>query len=65
VIASYFGDHTALLEEAIDPSRPRVALWLRIVDGKVAVVETYWMLREIGVMPESKTRHPKQVILPI
>ena len=65
VTGSYFGDHTGLIEEAIEPSRPREAIWVRLVDDKVAVVETYWMLREIGVTPETKTRYMKQVILPI
>ena len=63
--AAYFGDHTALVEAAIEPARPREAMWVRLVDGKIAVVEVYWMMREIGVTTEPKARHPRQVILPI
>lgn len=59
------GQKDALAEISVDPARPRAAQWMRVVDGKIAVVETYWMLREIGVAPETKTRHMKQVILPI
>ncbi|MBI5947744.1 MAG: nuclear transport factor 2 family protein [Chloroflexi bacterium] len=63
----YAGEHTALLEEAVDPARPRQAVLFRLVDGKIAVVEVYWMLREIGVDPFAgrRERHRKQVILPI
>jgi len=66
-IALYCGEHTALIEEAVDPARPRRARWVRLVDGKVAVFEYYWMLREIGVDPfgDRRARHKKQVILPI
>ncbi|MEX0781400.1 MAG: nuclear transport factor 2 family protein [Dehalococcoidia bacterium] len=62
------GEHDALVEKAIDPSRPRSADWYRIVDGKIRVIERYWMLREIGVNPYvnySRDRHQRQVILPI
>jgi hypothetical protein len=62
------GEHDALLEKAIDPSRPRSADWYRIVDGKIRVIERYWMLREIGVNPYvnyARDRHQRQVILPI
>ncbi len=62
------GEHDALVELAIDPARPRLAEWFRIVDGKVRVVEAYWMLREIGVNPYenyANDRHRRQVILPI
>lgn len=62
------GEHDALIEAAVDPARPRAADWIRIVDGKVRVVETYWMLREIGVNPYenyANDRHRRQVILPI
>jgi hypothetical protein len=62
------GEHDALVELAVDPARPRLAQWFRIVDGKVRVVEAYWMLREIGVNPMenyAQDRHHKQVILPI
>jgi hypothetical protein len=37
------GEHDALVELAVDPSRPRLAQWLRLVDGKVRVVEAYWI----------------------
>jgi hypothetical protein len=62
------GAHDALLELAIDPSRPRLAQWFRLVDGKVRVVEAYWMLREIGVNPYENyagDRHARRAILPI
>lgn len=61
-------EHTALVEIAIAPDRPRAAYWLRLVDGKIAVVEGYWMLREIGVPADvayDRDRHQRQVILPI
>lgn len=62
----FCGPKDALVELAIDPSRPRAAYWVRIVDGKIAVIETYWMFREIGVDPfvERRKKHVKQVILP-
>ena len=62
------GEHTALVELAIDPGRPRLADWVRLVDGKIAVIERYWMLREIGINPYENyagDRHRRQVILPI
>jgi len=62
------GEHDALLELSIDPVRPRLAQWFRLVDGKIRVVEAYWMLREIGVNPYenyANDRHRRQVILPI
>ena len=66
VTRSFSGPKDGLVETAIDPSRPRRADWVRVVDGKIMVIESYWMLREIGVPPESyQARHPKQVILPI
>ena len=66
ITRSFAGAKDGLVETAIDAGRPRRADWLRIVDGKIMVVESYWMLREIGVQPESyQARHPKQVILPI
>src|SRR5688572_23924849 len=51
VINVFPGEHDALVEKAIDPSRPRSADWYRIVDGKIRVIERYWMLRDIGVNP--------------
>jgi ketosteroid isomerase-like protein len=67
VTAIYAGEHDALAEVAYDPSRPRQACWFRIVDGKIMVIESYWMLREIGVRPDvnyDHDRHQRQVILP-
>ncbi len=61
-------DHDAVVEVAIDPTRPRAAHWVRLVDGKVIVIETYWMLREIGVRYDvtyDRDRHARKVILPI
>ncbi len=64
----FAGEHDALAELSIDPARPRLAEWFRLVDGKIRVVEAYWMLREIGVNPYenyANDRHRRQVILPI
>ncbi|MGE0569522.1 MAG: nuclear transport factor 2 family protein [Dehalococcoidia bacterium] len=61
------GDHVALVEAGFDPARPRKAEWYRLVDGKIMVVEVYWMLREIGVRPDenyANDRHMRKVILP-
>jgi hypothetical protein len=61
-------DHTAVAEMAIDPSRPRAADFYRLVDGKVRVIERYWMLREIGFRPDenyAQDRHTRKVIFPI
>lgn len=68
VTAVYASEHDAVVEIAVEPSRPRAAYWVRLVEGKVMVVEGYWMLREIGVDPHQnygKARHLRQVILPI
>ena len=65
VTHAYIGPKDACVEVAIDPNRPRQAHWIRIVEGKVMVIETYWMLREIGVSLENPQRHQRQVILPI
>jgi hypothetical protein len=65
VVRTFAGAKDALVEIAIDPTRPRRADWVRLVDGKIQVIETYWMLREIAVQPESKRRHARQVIMPI
>jgi hypothetical protein len=62
------GQRDALVELAIDPTRPRAADWVRVVDGKIGVIEGYWMLREIGVNPfeeYSRDRHSRRAILPI
>lgn len=61
------GAKDAAVELAIDPNRPRAAHWVRLVEGKIAVVEVYWMLREIGVNPYveySRDRHLRKVIFP-
>jgi ketosteroid isomerase-like protein len=62
------GDHMAMVELAIDPARPRFADWVRLVDGKILVIEGYAMLRELGMNPYenyAQDRHRRQVILPI
>jgi len=62
------GEHMALVELAIDPARPRFADWVRLVDGKIRVIEGYAMLRELGINPfenYAHDRHRRQVILPI
>jgi hypothetical protein len=59
------GAKDGVVETSIDANRPRKADWLRIVDGKILVIESYWMFREIGFKPETHDRHVKQVILPI
>ncbi len=67
VTAVVAGTKDAAVEIAIDPARPRMADWLRVVEGKVRVIERHWMLREIGVNPfveYSRDRHSRQVILP-
>jgi ketosteroid isomerase-like protein len=67
-VGRHLGEHTAVLEFSYDTARPRLAILLRIVDGKVMVIERYWMLREIGVRPDenyANDRHQRQVILPI
>ena len=61
------GEKDAAVEIAIDPARPRIADWVRIVEGKVQVIERHWMLREIGINPfveYARDRHRRQVILP-
>lgn len=62
------GPKNASVELAIDPNRPRVADWVRIVDSTIMVIERYWMLREIGVDPYveySRDRHMRRVVMPI
>lgn len=64
----YAGGHDALVEFAVNPERPRGARWFRLVEGKIVLVEGYWMLREIGLDPRedlAQDRHRRQVILPI
>ena len=53
------------METSVDANRPRKADWVRIVDGKILVIESYWMFREIGFVPEQHGRHARQVIMPI
>jgi hypothetical protein len=59
------GAKSCLVESAIDPARPRRADWVRLVDGKIAVIEAYWMFREIGFRLEDRERHQRQIIMPI
>lgn len=62
------GDNAALVELAVAPGRPRAAHWVRVVEGKVSVVEVYWMLREVGLNPFEeyrRERHERRAILPI
>ena len=61
----YAAEKSALVEIAIDPARPREAHWLRIVDGKILVIESYWMLREVGIVESDDARQQRQVIMPI
>jgi ketosteroid isomerase-like protein len=64
----FAGPKDAVAELSIDPSRPRAGDWIRMVDGKIAVIEAHWMLREIGLNPYENyahDRHRRQVILPI
>lgn len=65
VTRTFAGAKDALVETAIDAGRPRRADWVRVVEGKILVIEAYWMFREIGFKPEDRARHVKQVILPI
>ncbi len=65
VTQSIAGAKDVCIEASIDPNRPRAADWVRVVDGQIGVIETYWMLREIGVTEENRERYVKQVILPI
>ncbi len=65
--AALAGAKDAAVEVAIDPARPRLADWVRVVEGRARVIERHWMLREIGVDPfveYSRDRHRRQVILP-
>ena len=68
VTAVHASEHTGVVEIAIDPSRPRAASFVRLVDGKIIVIEAYWMLREIGVSPDQSyggERFMKSPIQPI
>ena len=65
VTHTYAAEKNALVEVAIDPSRPREAHWVRVVDGKILVVESYWMLREVGIVEGEDARQQRQVIMPI
>jgi len=59
------GAKDALVEVAIDPTRPRQAYWVRVVEGKIRVIESYWMLREIGIKLTEGERHKRVIIPPI
>ncbi len=64
----YAGTKDAVVEQAIEPSRPRSADWVRILEGKIKVIERFWMLREIGLNPfeeYSRDRHQKPAVPPI
>jgi hypothetical protein len=65
VTNALYGPKDALIELAIDPSRPRQAYWVRVVEGKIRVIESYWMLREIGIKHTDPERHKRQIIPPI
>ncbi len=68
ITSSVAGKDAALVEMAIDASRPRAADWVRVLDGKVSVIEGFWMLREIGINPleeYSRDRHSRRVVQPI
>ena len=65
VVQAYAGLKDGCVEIAIDPARPRLADWVRVVEGKIKVIESYWMLREIGLVETERKRHPRQVIYPI
>lgn len=60
-----YGTKAALIELAVDPSRPRQAYWVHIVEGKIRVIESYWMLREIGFQLTEQERHHRVIIQPI
>lgn len=60
------GAKDGLVETSVDATRPRKADWMRIVDGKILVIESYWMFREIGFKPEARDdRYIKPAIMPI
>ncbi|GAB4325208.1 MAG: hypothetical protein Kow0010_07620 [Dehalococcoidia bacterium] len=67
VTGTFAGPKDGVVELAIEPARPRMADWVRVVEGKIKVIERYWMLREIGVNPlveYSRDRHRRRVIMP-
>lgn len=67
ITGTFAGPKDGVVEMAIEPSRPRAADWVRVVEGKIMVIERYWMLREIGVNPlveYSRDRHRRRVIMP-
>jgi hypothetical protein len=68
ITSMFAGPREAVVEQAIESSRPRSADWVRILEGKIKVIERFWMLREIGVNPfeeYSRERHHKEAIPPI
>jgi len=65
VTHAYAGAKDGCVEVAIDPARPRLADWVRVVEGKIKVIESYWMLREIGVAPATPKRHERPAVYPI
>lgn len=64
VMSLLCGPKDALVEIAIDPTRPRQAYWVRIVEGKIRVIESYWMLRELGIKLVDPERHKRVIIQP-
>ena len=66
--ATFCGEHTALSEYSFDDAHARNADFYRLVDGKIRVIERYWMLRAIGIRPDENyahDRHTRKVIYPI
>lgn len=62
------GDNAAVVELVIDPTRPRLAHFVRVVEGKIAVIEAYWMIRELGMNPfeeYARDRQHRRANLPI
>lgn len=61
-----YSDQVGMVELAIDPVRPRMADWVRMVGEKIGAIERHWMLREIGVLSSMETeRHMRRVLHPV
>lgn len=65
VTGTVAGAKDAVVEAATNSERPRLASWVRVVDGKIGVIENYWMLREIGAGSGANKRHLRRVIHPM
>jgi hypothetical protein len=67
VIHGYPGEHDAIVEKAIDPTRPRSADWYRIVDGRSADRTLLDAARDRcqPYVNYARDRHQRQVIMPI